>query len=88
MDSIPANPASAAESALVNRAFERMSSFGRLRLSSINGNTDASLRCGGATAKKTSRNKGLFVCSVVGALCAVSWVVIGSVSFWGKGFSS
>nr|GMD37180.1 NAC domain-containing protein 17-like [Ipomoea batatas] len=36
MESIPATPASAAESVLVNKAFERMSSFRRLRLNARN----------------------------------------------------
>ncbi|CAI9787090.1 unnamed protein product [Fraxinus pennsylvanica] len=36
VESIPTTPASAAESALVNRAFERMSSFRRMRINSRN----------------------------------------------------
>lgn len=78
MDSIPTTPASAAESALVvNRAFERMSSFSRMKLNVGNMNVVA----GNASATSSSSGKGKYgLCciSLLGVLCAFLWVVIGT----------
>lgn len=78
VDSIPTTPASAAESALVvNRAFERMSSFSRMKLNVGNMNVAA----GNASATSSSSGKGKYgLCciSLLGVLCAFLWVVIGT----------
>lgn len=78
VDSIPTTPASAAESALVvNRAFERMSSFSRMKLNVANmnvavGNTSA-------TSSSSGKAKYGFCClSLLGVLCAILWVLIGT----------
>ncbi|KAE8735059.1 NAC domain-containing protein 86 [Hibiscus syriacus] len=83
VESIPTTPASASERPLVNRAFERMSSFGRLKL-----NANVSAMSGSATARRKCRNKGFFIISVLGALCAVLWLLIGTVRVVGKSISS
>ncbi|XP_019194783.1 PREDICTED: NAC domain-containing protein 17-like isoform X3 [Ipomoea nil] len=76
IESIPATPASAAESALVNKAFERMSSFiRRIRLNARNvkvasGNTSA-------TSRRSGKSKnGLFCFSLIGVLCAILWMFV------------
>ncbi|XP_049390462.1 NAC domain-containing protein 17-like [Solanum stenotomum] len=78
VDSIPTTPASAAESALVvNRAFERMSSFSRMKLNVGNMNVAA----GNTSATSTSSGKakyGLCCISLLGVLCAFLWVLIGT----------
>ncbi|KAL7085601.1 hypothetical protein ACP275_14G290500 [Erythranthe tilingii] len=78
VESIPTTPASASESALVNRAFERVSSFSRVRLNVRN----TSVAAGNATANSTSLGNSrngfiFFLLSLFGILCAVLWVVIG-----------
>ncbi|KAK8572171.1 hypothetical protein V6N12_028232 [Hibiscus sabdariffa] len=81
VESIPTTPASASERPLVNRAFERMSSFSKLKLnasvSAMNGS------CSGGSRRK-SRNKGFFIISILGALCAVLWFLMGTVRVLGK----
>ncbi|KAJ0877790.1 putative transcription factor NAM family [Helianthus annuus] len=83
VDSIPTTPASASESsALVNRAFERMSSFGRGKNVNLAA-TDASAASGNTTKRlekpKPSRSsrRGILYFSVLGVLCAILWVFIG-----------
>lgn len=76
VDSIPTTPASASENALVNRAFERMSSFGRLRMHGRNSNLVAGNNTG-ATMRSWGRNKGFFF-SVLVAVFAMLCVLIGS----------
>lgn len=85
LESIPATPASAAESALVNKAFERMSSFRRVRLNARNvkvaaGNTSATSRCSGKSKNGLYR---LFCFSLLGALCGILWIFIGASGLWG-----
>lgn len=77
VESIPTTPASASESALVNRAFERMSSFSRVRLNARNLNVAA------GNALEISRSSGRyrtsFIClSLLGVLCAIVWLLIRS----------
>ncbi|XP_022850336.1 NAC domain-containing protein 17-like isoform X2 [Olea europaea var. sylvestris] len=74
VESIPTTPASASESALVNRAFERMSSFGRMRINSRNaivaaGNTSA-------TSRSSRKPTNILCFSLLGVLCAILWVLI------------
>ncbi|XVF63211.1 hypothetical protein PTKIN_Ptkin09bG0069700 [Pterospermum kingtungense] len=85
VESIPTTPASASENPLVNRAFERMSSF-RLRFNARN--TDVSAVNGAGTARRAGRNKGFFFISILGALCAVLWLFIGTVRVLGRSISS
>ncbi|XWS21837.1 hypothetical protein CRYUN_Cryun30bG0089800 [Craigia yunnanensis] len=84
VESIPTTPASASESPLVNRAFERMSSFSRLRLNARN--TDVAAVNGAATAR-TGWNRGFFFISILGALCAILWFLIGTVRVIGRSIS-
>ena len=86
VESVPTTPASASENPLVNRAFERMSSFSRLRLNARN--TDASAVNGAATARRTGMNMGFFFISILGALCAILWFLIGTVRVLGRSISS
>uniref|UniRef100_A0A2P2K2F2 NAC domain-containing protein 69 isoform X1 n=1 Tax=Rhizophora mucronata TaxID=61149 RepID=A0A2P2K2F2_RHIMU len=85
VDSIPASPASAAESPSVNKAFERMSSFSRVRLSIKNANADA--RNVSSNVGRSGRNKGFVLLSVLGAFCAVLWVLVGTVRVLGRSIS-
>lgn len=78
VDSIPTTPASAAESALVvNKAFERMSSFSRMKLNV----GDMNVAAGNASATSSSLGKakyGFCCISLFGVLCAILWVLIGT----------
>ncbi|KAJ0579012.1 putative transcription factor NAM family [Helianthus annuus] len=80
VDSIPTTPASASESsAVVNKAFERMSSFSRGR----NVNLAAAAASGSATKrlgkpKPSSSSRGIVYFSVFGVLFAILWVFVGS----------
>ncbi|XP_022768004.1 NAC domain-containing protein 17-like [Durio zibethinus] len=83
VESIPTTPARASESPSVNRAFKRMSSFSRLRLNA--GITDASaIDDGSATARRTDGNRGFFLISILGALCAIILFLIGTVRPQGR----
>lgn len=77
VESIPTTPASASESALVNRAFERMSSFSRVRINSRNVNVAAGSTS--ATSRSLIKCKsGFFFLSLLGLLCAILWMLIGT----------
>ncbi|XAR62228.1 hypothetical protein NMG60_11016913 [Bertholletia excelsa] len=85
VDSIPTTPASASEStALVNKAFERVSSFGRIssRMMISAGNTSLSAVNPAATLRGRSSSwydtRGFYVFSFLGVLCAVLWVLTGT----------
>lgn len=86
MESIPTTPASAAENALVNRAFERMSSFSRVRVNLKN--TNVSAGSGAETIRRTGNSKGLLYISVIGVVCAILWALIGTVRVLGARISS
>lgn len=78
VESIPTTPASASENALVNRAFERMSSFSRVR---VNNATNMNVAGGNASATSRSLSKfraGFFCFSLLGVMCAVLWMLIGT----------
>ncbi|KAL3514005.1 hypothetical protein ACH5RR_026722 [Cinchona calisaya] len=88
VESIPTTPASASENALVNRAFERMSSFGRVRINARNMNVAV-----GSSSSATSRSfkcmSGFFCFSLLGLVCAILWMLIGtSVRVLGRYISS
>ncbi|XP_016471465.1 NAC domain-containing protein 17 [Nicotiana tabacum] len=88
VDSIPTTPASAAESALVSRAFERMSSFSRMKLNARNINVAAGNTSATSSSSGKSKN-GFFCFSLLGVLCAVLWVLIGiSDKIFGRYISS
>ncbi|PIN25289.1 hypothetical protein CDL12_01971 [Handroanthus impetiginosus] len=77
VESIPTTPASASEIALANCAFEGMSSLSRVRINTRSMNVAA------GNASATSRNlgksrTGFLCCSLLGVLCAVLWVLIGT----------
>ncbi|KAM7507962.1 hypothetical protein LguiA_018415 [Lonicera macranthoides] len=74
VDSIPTTPASASEGTLVNKAFERMSSFGRVRMNAISTSSHPS---SGNTAKGGSMCV-LLCFSILGVLCAILWMLIGT----------
>ncbi|CAA2966030.1 NAC domain-containing 17-like [Olea europaea subsp. europaea] len=77
VESIPTTPASASESALVNRAFERMSSFGRVRINARNMNLAAGNNS--ATSRSSGKYRSGFLClSLLGVMCAIVWVLIGT----------
>ncbi|XP_077211059.1 NAC domain-containing protein 17-like [Tasmannia lanceolata] len=66
LESIPSHPASASENALINRAIERMSSFGAVRI----GARDRAV--GG---RREAGNRGFFFVSFLVALWAILWVL-------------
>lgn len=78
VESIPTTPASAAENILVNRAFERMSSFSRLRVN-VKSTTVSARNTTETIRRAGSRCKGLLFISVIGVLCAILWALIGTV---------
>lgn len=86
VESIPTTPASAAESPLVNRAFERMSSFSRVRLNARNSIVSAGNVS--ETGRRRGGKRGFFFLSILGALCAILWVLIGTVRLVGRSISS
>ncbi|CAL5386262.1 unnamed protein product [Camellia sinensis] len=95
VESIPATPASASENtALVNRALERMSSFGRIGGKVKISAGDTSLASGNPTAtlRRSSSswyNRRFYIFSVIGVLCAILWVWTGiSVGVLGGFISS
>ncbi|GMP46193.1 hypothetical protein CsSME_00014447 [Camellia sinensis var. sinensis] len=94
VESIPATPASASENtALVNRAFERMSSFGRIGGKVKVNAGDTSLASGNPTAtlRRSSSswyNSRYYIFAVIGVLCAILWVWTGtSVGVLGRHIS-
>ncbi|XP_071701880.1 NAC domain-containing protein 17-like [Rutidosis leptorrhynchoides] len=97
VDAIPTTPASASESsALVNKAFERLSSFSRIQSVSLptatagadSGNSTTkrsekpkpsiSISSSTTSTRSSSSSRGIVYFSVLGVLCAVLWVFIGS----------
>lgn len=89
VESIPTTPASASESsALVNRAFERMSSFSRGRIN-VRNTSDAAANNSTSSQKSASTVRGVIYFSVLGVICAILWVFIGtSVEVMGRYISS
>lgn len=81
VDSIPTNPASASENSLVNRAFERMSSFRRVRMNSLA--TNVGPVSGAAVVRRGSKGgRGFVLLYVVGILGALFAVLIGTMRLW------
>ncbi|KAL3619769.1 hypothetical protein CASFOL_034681 [Castilleja foliolosa] len=79
VESIPTNPASASESALVNRAFERMSSFSRVRINATRNMNVAAGNIALATSRRSGKFRIGFICaSLIGVFCAMLWVFVGT----------
>ncbi|KAI3689327.1 hypothetical protein L2E82_47281 [Cichorium intybus] len=79
VETIPTTPASASEgSALVNRAFERMSSFGRGRNVNLAASGSGSKRLEVKPKTSRSSSRGIVLFSVLGVLFAILWVFVGS----------
>ncbi|KAH0918175.1 hypothetical protein HID58_025835 [Brassica napus] len=88
LESIPASPAFASENPIVNLNIVRISSLGgRYRFGSkststtnvviaVNDSAAAESKKSGGNNKKNN-HKGFFCLSVIGALCALSWVMMG-----------
>ncbi|XP_058073280.1 NAC domain-containing protein 17-like [Magnolia sinica] len=74
LESIPTHPASASENALINRAFERMSSFGAARIGARDGGVAAG--DGAAVGRRVGRNGSMLFVSFLGALWAILWVLM------------
>ncbi|KAK9270234.1 hypothetical protein L1049_025811 [Liquidambar formosana] len=72
VESIPTTPASASEN--VNRVFERVSSFSRVRINARNTNVAAGN--GAATVRRGGRNRGFFFFSVLCVVCAIFWMLM------------
>lgn len=85
VESIPTTPASASENALVNRAFERMSSFSRMRIIARSTNVTAG---NGSETMRGARKRGFFFLPVLVALCAIFWVLMATLRQWGGCISS
>ncbi|CAL1410014.1 unnamed protein product [Linum trigynum] len=92
VDSIPFEPASAAEKPLVNKALLQMPSLTRLRMNVVNPNLEvaqAGNAGGTANVRRSRANKGLVVLSLLGVLIAVLWVLIGNIKlFSGRSIST
>ncbi|KAJ4951148.1 hypothetical protein NE237_027980 [Protea cynaroides] len=74
LESIPTTPASASESALINRAFERISSFSRVR---INANDmDGTATGGTPNVRRTGGSRGFGFLSFLGVMRPVLWVLM------------
>ncbi|TXG53205.1 hypothetical protein EZV62_022374 [Acer yangbiense] len=87
VESIPTTPASASESPLVNRAFERMSSFSRLKNLNVARGDDAVIRrqATGSNSNSSSSSKRLLFLSIFGALCAILCMMLtGSLKVLGR----
>ncbi|KAJ0025065.1 hypothetical protein Pint_07837 [Pistacia integerrima] len=82
VESVPTTPASASETPLVNRAFERMSSFSRVRLNARN--TNVAGRDSTVTRRQAGSSRGFLILSILGVLCAILWMLMGSVRILGR----
>ncbi|KAG9455525.1 hypothetical protein H6P81_000033 [Aristolochia fimbriata] len=74
LESIPSHPASASENALINRAFERVSSFGVVRFGAAGDNTNVAAATG-TGKRRLDGNGGFLFVTFIGLLSAVLWVV-------------
>ncbi|XP_043721716.1 NAC domain-containing protein 16-like isoform X1 [Telopea speciosissima] len=74
LESIPTTPASASESALINRAFERMSSFSRVRINA--NNIDVTATGSTPNVRRGGGSRGIGFLSFFGVMRAVLWVLM------------
>ncbi|CAH2033646.1 unnamed protein product, partial [Thlaspi arvense] len=86
LESIPANPAYASENPFVNLNLVRMSRLGgRSRFGSTSTGNNVVVAVNDSAAKrnksggnnKNNHHKGFFCLSIIGALCALFWVIVG-----------
>lgn len=92
LESIPTKPAYASENPFVNLNLVKMSSSGgRFRFASkTTGDNNVVVTVNNSAAKKRGHNnkknnhKGFFCLSIIGALCALFWVVIGTMGVSGR----
>uniref|UniRef100_A0A1J3H579 NAC domain-containing protein 78 n=1 Tax=Noccaea caerulescens TaxID=107243 RepID=A0A1J3H579_NOCCA len=88
LESIPANPAYASENPFVNLNLVRMSSrSSRYRFASKNTvavNNDSAASVGKNNNNNKSNHKGFFCLSIIGALCALFWVMVGTMGSSGR----
>ncbi|KAF6160893.1 hypothetical protein GIB67_025428 [Kingdonia uniflora] len=86
LDSVPTRPAEASESALINRAFERMSSFGRVQIGYKKTDVAAGVEISVVGRKMLSgtAKMGFVLLSLLGVLCAVLWVSMVGYTFSGR----
>ncbi|ESQ34521.1 hypothetical protein EUTSA_v10007369mg [Eutrema salsugineum] len=88
LDSIPAKPAFASENPFVNLNLVRMSSRGgRYRLASKstgNNNVENDSAAKRKKCRGNNHHKGFFCLSIIGALCALFWMIIGIIGVSGR----
>ena len=86
LESIPASPAFASENPIVNLNIVRISSLGgRYRFGSKSTSSNVVIAVNDSEAKrnksggnnKKNNHKGFFCLSIIGALCSLSWVMMG-----------
>ncbi|CAN1294040.1 NAC domain-containing protein 17 [Linum perenne] len=89
VDSIPSEPALAAEGPILKKGLGRMSSFRSLSLRMKVVNSNVAVICSNSNGTEKVRkagaggNKGLMLLSVLGVLVAILWVLIGNVKLLG-----
>ncbi|CAN1294046.1 NAC domain-containing protein 17 [Linum perenne] len=81
VDSIPSEPALAAEGPILKKGLGRMSSFRSLSLRMKVVNSNVAVIC--SNSNGAGGNKGLMLLSVLGVLVAILWVLIGNVKLLG-----
>lgn len=74
VESIPTTPASAAETSAY-KAFERVSSFRRLRINVGDAAAAAAAGNSAANKRRSGSSKGIYIVSVVGVVCAALWML-------------
>lgn len=72
----------------MNRAFERVSSFGRGRNVKLAASGDTAKRLEKPKPKPSRSNRGILYFSVLGVLCAILWVFVGWVMELSSRFKS
>lgn len=82
LESMPASPAFASESPIVNLNIVRISSLGgRYRFNSKSTSSNVVVR---NNTNKKKNHKGFLCLSIIGALCALSWVMLGTMGVSGR----
>lgn len=93
LDSVPSSPAFASENTLINRALERMSSFGAVQSRMLEQNAQTG-RDASAERRRGGLGGGFLFISILGGLGAIFWVlIIGAVvklfkGLWGRFIAS
>lgn len=85
LESMPASPAFASESPIVNLNIVRISSLGgRYRFNSKSTSSNVVVRKKSGENNKKKNHKGFLCLSIIGALCALSWVMLGTMGVSGR----